>query len=240
MRIVQRLPDGSEPPPAPLVLADPDRVGTVAAELVLNRLWARPHARHAPADRPVAADDVRGPARARPGRAPPARAPPPSCSSTSTRAWVPATRAASRRSCARSWTASRSARSARIDGAAPDLAAEAARHAAVLEEAPIDLAVLGLGRDGHVAFDEPPARMASGVAVVSLAGMTREDAAPAFGGAEHVPARALTTGLGTLYRARELILLVSGAAKAPALRAMLEDPVDRALARPRCCATIPA
>ena len=113
-----------------------------------------------------------------------------------------------------------------IDGAAPDPAAEAARHAAVLEEAPIDLAVLGLGRDGHVAFDEPPARMASGVAVVSLAGMTREDAAPAFGGAEHVPARALTTGLGTLYRARELILLVSGAAKAPALRAMLEDPVD--------------
>ena len=68
--------------------------------------------------------------------------------------------------------------------------------------------------------------MASGVAVVSLAGMTREDAAPAFGGAEHVPARALTTGLGTLYRTRELILLVSGAAKAPALRAMLEDPVD--------------
>ena len=100
--------------------------------------------------------------------------------------------------------------------------------------------MLGLGRDGHVAFDEPPARMASGVAVVSLAGMTREDAAPAFGGAEHVPAGALTVGLGTLYRARELILLVTGAAKAPALRAMLEGPVDAALPRPRCCATIRA
>ena len=43
---------------------------------------------------------------------------------------------------------------------------------------------------------------------------------------EHVPARGAETGLGTLYRARELILLVSGAAKAPALRAMLEDPVE--------------
>ena len=112
-----------------------------------------------------------------------------------------------------------------LDGAAADLQAEAARHAAVLEEAPIDLAVLGLGRDGHVAFDEPPARMASGVAVVRLAGVTREDAAPAFGGIEAVPDMALTTGLGTLYRARELILLVSGEAKAPALRAMLEDPI---------------
>jgi hypothetical protein len=103
--------------------------------------------------------------------------------------------------------------------------AEAARHTGVLEEAPIDLAVLGLGRDGHVAFDEPPARLASGVAVVGLAEETREDAAEAFGGVERVPGTALTTGLGTLYRTRELILLVSGAAKAPALRAMLDSPV---------------
>jgi hypothetical protein len=44
-----------------------------------------------------------------------------------------------------------------IDGSATDLPAEAARHDALLEEAPIDVAVLGLGRDGHVAFDEPPA-----------------------------------------------------------------------------------
>ena len=95
----------------------------------------------------------------------------------------------------------------------------------MLEAAPIDVAVLGLGRDGHVAFDEPPAKMASGVRVVDLVAATREDAAPAFGGLDRVPARALTAGLGTLYRARELILLVTGAAKAPALRAMLEEPV---------------
>ena len=113
-----------------------------------------------------------------------------------------------------------------VDGTARDIAAEAARHEADVESAPIDLAVLGLGRDGHVAFDEPPARRASGVRVVELAAETRQDAAAAFGGQDRVPAGALTVGLGTLYRARELLVLVSGAGKADALRAMLEGPVS--------------
>jgi glucosamine-6-phosphate deaminase len=225
MPFVQRLPDGSEPAPAPLVLADPRRVGTVAAELVLNRLWARPRSRMLlPTGRSPQAMYALLRAHARAGHLPPGTAtvlqldeyaglgPGDSRSfAAQLRAQLEGIPLGAIRT---------------IDGAANDPDSEALRHAAVLEEAPIDLAVLGLGRDGHVAFDEPPARMASGVAVVSLAGMTREDAAPAFGGAEHVPHRALTTGLGTLYRARELILLVSGYAKAPALRAMLEDPID--------------
>ena len=61
-----------------------------------------------------------------------------------------------------------------------------------MEDGPIDLAVLGLGRDGHVAFDEPPARVASGVRIVRLAATTREDAAEGFGGIDSVPDRALT------------------------------------------------
>ena len=64
----------------------------------------------------------------------------------------------------------------------------------------------------------------SGVQLVRLARETQDDAAAAFGGVEGVPDRALTTGLGTLYRARELILLATGDAKAAALRAMLEEP----------------
>jgi glucosamine-6-phosphate deaminase len=60
---------------------------------------------------------------------------------------------------------------------------------------------------------------------------TREDPAPGFRGLDRVPARALTAGLGTLYRARALILLVSGVAKAPTLRAMLEEPVGPGIAR---------
>jgi len=117
---------------------------------------------------------------------------------------------------------------ATLDGAASDFDAEAARHEALVEAAPIDLAVLGLGRDGHVALDEPPARLASGVRRVALAPETRSDAAAAFGGLDGVPASALTVGLGTLERSRELLLLVTGAPKAPALRAMLEEPVSAA------------
>ena len=115
---------------------------------------------------------------------------------------------------------------ATLDGAAPDLAAEAARHEALVEAAPVDLAVLGLGRDGHVAFDEPPARLASGVRRVTLTPETRADATEAFGALDRVPDEALTVGLGTLARVRELILLVTGTAKAAALRATLEEPVS--------------
>ena len=112
-----------------------------------------------------------------------------------------------------------------LDGAASDRAAEAARHAAAVARAPVDVAVLGLGRNGHVAFNEPPAEVVAGVLEVELTAATREDAAPAFGGLAHVPTHALTVGLGTLRAARELLLLVTGAAKADALRAMLEGPV---------------
>jgi glucosamine-6-phosphate deaminase len=109
-----------------------------------------------------------------------------------------------------------------LDGAA-DLETECARHQALLDEAPIDLVVLGLGRDGHVAFDEPGSPRESGVRRVQLHESTREDAGPDFGGVDEVPREALTVGLRTLVEANELLMLVSGAAKAAALRAMLEE-----------------
>jgi glucosamine-6-phosphate deaminase len=110
-----------------------------------------------------------------------------------------------------------------LDGSAADPDAECARHQARLDEAPIDLVVLGLGRDGHVAFDEPGSPADAGVRRVRLHPTTRADAAADFGGLEHVPEEALTVGLRTLLAARELLMLVSGESKAPALRAMLED-----------------
>jgi glucosamine-6-phosphate deaminase len=113
-----------------------------------------------------------------------------------------------------------------LDGAAADPEAEAARHQARLDSAPVDLVVLGLGRDGHVAFDEPGSAFGSGVRRVRLHPSTREDAAAGFGGLAHVPHEALTVGLRTLLAARELIMLVSGEAKAPALQAMLEGAAD--------------
>jgi glucosamine-6-phosphate deaminase len=112
----------------------------------------------------------------------------------------------------------------RLDGAAADPAAEAERHQRALDAAPIDLAVLGLGQDGHVAFDEPGSAIDEGTRVVALHPRTREDAAEEFGGLEQVPTHALTVGLRTLVAARELLLLVTGEGKARALRSLLRDP----------------
>jgi glucosamine-6-phosphate deaminase len=114
-----------------------------------------------------------------------------------------------------------------LDGAAERPEVECARHQALLDEAPVDLAVLGLGRDGHVAFDEPGSSPRSGMRRVRLQSATRADAAEGFGGFENVPREALTVGMRTLLAARELLVLVSGQAKAQALRAMLEgEPGD--------------
>jgi glucosamine-6-phosphate deaminase len=221
-----------EAPPAPLVLDEPGRVGLVAAELVANRLQARPGARLLlPTGRTPRAMYGALRARAAAGTLPFEAA---TVLQLDEYAGLgpndPRSFAAELRNELRGVPlgALRT-----LDGGAGDLEAEAARHAAVLEQRPIDLAVLGLGRDGHVAFDEPPARRASGVNVVGLTETTQADAAASFGGLDGVPARALTTGLGTLYRVRELIVLVTGAAKGPALRAMLEGPVG-----PECPASL--
>ena len=77
----------------------------------------------------------------------------------------------------------------RLDGSAADLTAECARHERLLDEAPLDLAVLGLGSDGHVAFDEPGSRLDEPTRVVRLSDATRAE----LGGR---PEHALTVGLG--------------------------------------------
>ena len=110
-----------------------------------------------------------------------------------------------------------------LDGAADDPEGECARHQKLLDAAPIDLVVLGLGRDGHVAFDEPGSPAGAGTRRVRLHSTTREDAASDFGGLAGVPQEALTVGLRTLLSAGEVLMLVTGVAKAEALRAMLED-----------------
>lgn len=112
-----------------------------------------------------------------------------------------------------------------LNGAAGDLEGECARHQRLLDEAPLDFAVLGLGRDGHVAFDEPGTVPDAAMRRVRLTTTTRQDAAAGFGGIEHVPREAITIGPRTLLGARGLLLLVTGEAKAAALRAALEGPV---------------
>jgi glucosamine-6-phosphate deaminase len=129
-----------------------------------------------------------------------------------------------------------------LDGAATDPDAEAARYEAVLDTAPVDLAVLGLGRDAHVAFNEPGSRPDDGVRRVALDPSTIAAAAADFGGAELVPREALTVGLRTLLAAREVLLMVTGEEKAEPLRVALEGPIGpgspASLLRRHSCLTV--
>lgn len=98
----------------------------------------------------------------------------------------------------------------------------------LLGQGGLDLALLGLGRNGHVAFNEPGAPVDGRAGVVTLAEATRRDAAATFGGLEAVPTHGLTLGLGTLGAARRLIVLATGASKAPIV-AQLAGPEGSAL-----------
>ena len=111
-----------------------------------------------------------------------------------------------------------------FDGTAVDPHAEAARYDRLLDETAVDLAILGLGRDGHVAFNEPGSELISGARVVRLTESTRQAAAGDFGVIDRVPTHAMTVGLRTLLEARELLLLVTGSVKAEVLHAMLTGP----------------
>jgi glucosamine-6-phosphate deaminase len=89
----------------------------------------------------------------------------------------------------------------------------------------IDLQVLGLGTDGHLAFNEPTSSLASRTRLKTLSHQTRRDNARVFGGVDEVPRNAVTMGLGTIMEARQCLLLAFGAKKARAVAAAVEGPV---------------
>ncbi len=78
----------------------------------------------------------------------------------------------------------------------------------------IDLQLLGIGRTGHIGFNEPGSAASSRTRLVTLAPLTRRDAAPSFGGIDAVPQEAITMGIGTILEARQVLLLASGPDKA--------------------------
>lgn len=111
------------------------------------------------------------------------------------------------------------------EGLAVDPHAEAERYGAALGAAGgIGLQLLGLGLNGHVGFNEPPAAAESLCHCLHLSAATRRQNAAAFGGdPAAVPARAITLGLAEILAARRILLVVTGAAKAPVLRALLRQ-----------------
>src|SRR3546814_6614956 len=67
----------------------------------------------------------------------------------------------------------------------------------------LDLQILGIGRTGHIGFNEPGSAPNSGTRLVTLDDLTRRDASRDFGGKENVPTKAITMGIGTIFKARE-------------------------------------
>lgn len=89
----------------------------------------------------------------------------------------------------------------------------------------IDLQILGIGSDGHIAFNEPGSSLSSRTRLKTLARQTIDDNARFFTSRDEVPIYAITMGVGTIMEAREIVLLASGANKASAVAAAVEGPV---------------
>jgi glucosamine-6-phosphate deaminase len=89
----------------------------------------------------------------------------------------------------------------------------------------IDLQVLGIGSDGHIAFNEPSSSLGSRTRIKTLAKQTIDDNARFFDSADEVPIYAITMGVGTILEAREVILLANGENKADAVAGAVEGPV---------------
>jgi len=89
----------------------------------------------------------------------------------------------------------------------------------------IDIQILGIGSDGHVAFNEPGSSLTSRTRLKTLARQTIEDNARFFDKPEDVPIYAITMGVGTILEAKQLLLLANGENKAWAVGAAIEGPV---------------
>ena len=90
----------------------------------------------------------------------------------------------------------------------------------------IDLQILGIGRNGHLGFNEPGSPFDSRTREIDLMPETISDNARFFDHITEVPTRAITQGLGTILDAREIVVVATGAAKAPAVAAALNGPLS--------------
>ena len=95
----------------------------------------------------------------------------------------------------------------------------------IVEEGGIDLQLLGIGGDGHIAFNEPGSSLGSRTRLKTLTEQTVRDNARFFGSERDVPRLAITMGVGTILESRQCLLLASGAHKARAIRDTIEGPI---------------
>lgn len=112
------------------------------------------------------------------------------------------------------------------DGRALDFELHCRRYEQLIKEAGgIDLQLLGLGSDGHIAFNEPGSSLGSRTRLKTLASETVRDNARFFGGEDKVPRLAVTMGVGTILESRRCLLLAFGGRKSRAVKETVEGPI---------------
>ncbi|OPA80211.1 glucosamine-6-phosphate deaminase [Paenibacillus selenitireducens] len=112
------------------------------------------------------------------------------------------------------------------NGNAADLASEGARYDEMMSTSKqIDLQILGLGHNGHIGFNEPDEVLSSGTHLVQLKESTREANARFFNSIDEVPTQAITMGVGTILKAKMIMLVVRGRDKAAIVKRALQGPI---------------
>lgn len=115
------------------------------------------------------------------------------------------------------------------NGTAQNAAEECARYNRLLDELRQDVQVLGIGSNGHIAFNEPGTSFASTTHVVELTESTIKDNSRLFDSIDEVPRRAFTMGLENIMNAKKIVILANGANKARAVYGLVSGPVTEDL-----------
>jgi glucosamine-6-phosphate deaminase len=131
------------------------------------------------------------------------------------------------------------------DGMASDLEAECGKYEALIKRfGGIDLQLLGIGKAGHIGFNEPLSALRSRTRVKALTPTTIAQNASLFGGEEKVPRRAITMGVGTILDCRRCLLLATGTSKAEVVVKAVEGPITSMISattlqlHPRCTVVV--
>ncbi|OVE75086.1 hypothetical protein BVX97_05735 [bacterium E08(2017)] len=117
------------------------------------------------------------------------------------------------------------------DGMAADIKGEASRYEKLIADSGgIDLQLLGIGRSGHIGFNEPLSSLASRTRDKALTQATIDQNSPLFDNPDDMPRRAFTMGIGTILDAKRIITLVTGEEKAEILAKAVEGPITAMVA----------
>ncbi len=112
-----------------------------------------------------------------------------------------------------------------LDGTASDAEAECKSFEEKLAQKPLDIQLLGLGHNGHIAFNEPADNLSAQTHVVQLDEKTRQANARFFDSIDEVPTHAMTMGIGSIMKAKQILLMVRGADKAEIVKKALQGPI---------------